>query len=174
MALHDSPNLLEFFHQVEFCVKSTGGVDNQNIVVPIVCGFHRIEHYRTRIGSLLMRDHWAVQPLAPDFELVDCRSAECIAGSKHDLPAEALVRSGKLCDGCRFTDTIDAHDHHDKWRSPLQDLDFTISRGEFKEFDHLDAKNFPRFGRVADPVAIHPITQVSDQLLTDVPTDVCL
>ena len=51
--------------------------------------------------------------LAPDFELLDCRGAECVARRQHDRKPALAELGGKLADRRRLAGAVDADDEDD-------------------------------------------------------------
>src|SRR5215217_4266097 len=121
-----------------------------------------------------MRDHRRPDPLAPDFELVDRRGAEGVAGGDEDVAAKPLVIGGQLGDRGRLADAVDADDHDHEGDAALQDLHPAIATGTLQKRDHLLAQNLAGEQGIGDTVLTHPRLQVANKFLADVPADVGL
>jgi hypothetical protein len=119
-------------------------------------------------------DHRRPDSLAPDFELVDGRGAERVAGGDQDVAAKLLVIGGELGDRRRLADSVDADDHDHEGDAALQDLHPAVATGTLQKRDHLLAQDLAGEEGIADTVLPDPAFQVSDELLADVPADVGL
>src|SRR5215204_1079730 len=172
--LHDAAQLGELCHEVVLGVQPAGGVDDQHVDAARVRRLHGIEDDGAGVRPLLVGDHRRPDPLAPDFELVDRRRAEGVAGGDEDVTAKPLVIGGKFGDRGRLADSVDADDHDDEGNAALQNLYPAVATGALQQGDHLLAQDLAGEEGIADTVLADPRLQIADELLTDVPADVGL
>ena len=74
----------------------------------------RIESETGGVGPGLARHEHSAGAVGPDFELLDGRGAERVAGGKHHAAALIAQSRRKLADRCRLARTVDASDQDDE------------------------------------------------------------
>src|SRR3712207_3608843 len=80
---YDVGDFLQFFHQVELSLKSSGGVDDQDIYITGQCRIDGVKGDRTRIGTLALRDNRYTDAIGPSFDLLNRCGTECVRRSNH-------------------------------------------------------------------------------------------
>jgi len=71
---------------------------------------HRIVCDRSWITAFLVCDHGAIDPLTPDFELLDRGGPERVSGGHHNALAHGLKLRSQLRNGCGLARAV--HSHH--------------------------------------------------------------
>ncbi len=66
-------------------MQASSSIHNQHIAAARSSGLDRIIDHRTWISARPLANHWHVNTLAPDLELVDGGGAEGIGGGEHHL-----------------------------------------------------------------------------------------
>jgi hypothetical protein len=72
-----------------------------------------VEYDATRVSAVLATHDFAADALAPNYQLLNGRRAEGIAGSEHALLSGGAQLGGKLADRRRLTSAVHAHHEHD-------------------------------------------------------------
>src|SRR4030095_18502 len=69
-------NFFQLFDQMQFSVQPAGGIDQYNLYAAAFRGLHAVENHGGRIRAWAMLDDIDSDPLSPDIELFNRRSAE--------------------------------------------------------------------------------------------------
>src|SRR4030095_7068780 len=91
-ALH----LVQFPHEIRFCVESTRGIANQELGIAAVGSAVGVVTNGRRVAVVLPLNDLAADALCPNIELFDGGSAESVGGSEHDAVTFSLKKMGEL------------------------------------------------------------------------------
>ncbi len=143
--LENAPDFREFVHQVTFCVKSSGRVQNEIIRTPACGCLIGVKGDGCRIGPLLACNERQVEPLAPCLELFVRGGPKSVACSDQDgFPLVGQPFSQLGGGGC-FPGAIDSDQADHLW--------FAFDRGEpaFRSFKSVHQHTDPEGGRILIP-----------------------
>ena len=90
------------------------GVADDDVAAARSCRRDGVKNDGGRVRALVLADDVAVRTLRPDLKLIGCRGAERVARAQQDLLALIVQLVGKLADGGRLADAVDADDENDR------------------------------------------------------------
>ena len=94
-------------------MKSSRGVNYDNVAVSCLCGIYRVKNNSRRVCSLGVLYYINTGSVRPNLKLVDCRGTECVGRSQNDLFALGLVHRRQFAYGRGFTYAVDAYYKYD-------------------------------------------------------------
>src|SRR4051794_1367264 len=108
LAIGDTADLAQLFHQVGLGVQPPGRVGEHEVGVLRARVLHGVEDHRARIATLVAAHDGGAGALGPQSELLGGGGAERIAGCHHDRAAVGDLALRDLADGRGLADTIHA------------------------------------------------------------------
>ena len=132
IAAKNPGDLGQFLHQGFLGLETTGCIDQRHVGIFGDGRFDGVEGHRCGISPGLPRDDRAIDPLAPNLELVDGRRPESISGSQNHLLSFRDIAGGEFPDGGGLSRTVHAeHQHHVGPRRSLHRLPGFFHAHEF-------------------------------------------
>jgi len=126
-------HLLELKHEIPPGMETTGGIDEQEIRVPIPGRFHGVVHDSRGISTFLVCNSFDSQSLPPPLELVDGRGAERVPRREKNLVV-GIQEMSQLRHRGRFTTSV--HTDEEINRRFIPSLHEGSSAGTVKHFRH--------------------------------------
>ena len=115
-------DLLQLRHQVVFVVQPPGGVDQQDVRIPLPRLFQRAVGEAGGIGAMLAGDEMRARAVRPDLKLLHRGGAEGVARRHDHAFALCPVLLGQFANGRGLADAVDAHHQHHVRPVPPVDL----------------------------------------------------
>ena len=105
----------KFFHKIGAVLQPTGCIYHKKVSA---IGFglgHRFKSEAGGVGPFGGRHNRNTSPVAPNLELLDSSSAECVARCDDDRFTSSAELRGELSDGGGLAGAVDADDKNDLW-----------------------------------------------------------
>ena len=123
------------------------GVADDDVAAARSCRCDGVKNDGGGVRALVLADDVAVRTLRPDLKLIGCRGAERVARAQQDLLALIVQLVGKLADGGRLADAVDADDENDRRLciqlqgriADVQHIGKNAAQGKLGLVDGLDA-----------------------------------
>src|SRR5688500_13250499 len=99
-------NLLQFFHQIVFCLQAACGIYDQEVcLATFLAGADGIKDHGSRISPWFMRNDFDTGTLTPNLELIDGSGTKGICRGDQRAASAIFVKMGHLADACRLAST---------------------------------------------------------------------
>ena len=156
-------------------MKTTGGIEDHNVKVLILCMFNRCFGDVYRVLFISHRENFHTLFFTVDLQLCDCCRTINITGYKQWLSAFCFQLSGDLCCGCCLTCTLKTCHHNNSNLSCRAQRDLrgltSHQRYQFIVYD-LD-HHLPRIQSVHHILTDRTFLYRFDKLFYHFKTDIC-
>ena len=113
-ALNNAVNFFQLVHQVSLVMQSSCSINKEDICLTRNRCLHSVKDNCRRISTFCMADNVAMRTLAPNLQLLACRSAEGIACCQNNLVFEQSEVICQLADSSSLAYTVNANNKNNR------------------------------------------------------------
>ena len=113
-ALNNAVNFFQLVHQVSLIMQTACGINEENICLTRNSSLHCIKNNCRWVCTLSVTDNVAVRTLAPDLQLLACRSAEGITCCQNNLVFEQSEVICQLADSSSLAYAVNANNQNNR------------------------------------------------------------